>query len=99
MINFFIKSGAITLMGFCFLGISAIANPDTENPADILKPIENEVREDIDEDKPVIPVKSRKPKTLQLGDIVEVHPRTEMWETIHSGDLNRGTVQFKFVTE
>ena len=42
MIDFFIKFGAISLMGFCFLGIPAIANPDTENPADILKPIENE---------------------------------------------------------
>ncbi len=86
-------------MGFSFFGASAIAKPDAEKPSDVLKPTENEVGESLDKDKPAISVKSKKPKILQISDIVEVHPRTEMWETIHSGDLNRGTLQFKFDSE
>ena len=99
MINFCFKSSAIALMGLILMSLPAIAEPDTENSTDIANPTENGIQEGLDKDKPAISVESKKSKELQIGDIVEVHPRTEMWETIHSGDLNRGTLQFKFITE
>lgn len=114
MINFCFKFGAteklavlkdtathkgIAVMGIILMSSSAIAEPDRVNYSDTSSPTENQIQQDLDKDKPAISVESKKTKELQIGDIVEVHPRTEMWETIHSGDLNRGTIQFKFIID
>ena len=77
MINFCFKSSAIALMGLILISSSAIAEPDPEDSSDTSNPVESGIQEGLDKDKPAISVESKKPKELQISEIVEVHPRTK----------------------
>lgn len=105
MITNLLKLGAITFMviSSSFLCLPTIAETESENSTDIFsKPIRNEVPESEDgtEAQPAtpadIPNESKESKPSQIGDIIEVNPRSEQWENIHTGDLSRGTIMFKF---
>lgn len=104
MITPLLRLGAIAFLviGSGVLVSSTIAETESENSSDIFsEPIRNEVPESVDgtEVQPSIPAdipeKTQK-KPAQIGDIIEVNPRSENWELIHSGDLNTGTIKFKF---
>ncbi|MDJ0591260.1 MAG: hypothetical protein QNJ72_14890 [Pleurocapsa sp. MO_226.B13] len=104
MITPLLRLGAIAFLviGSGFLVSSSIAETESESSSDIFsEPIRNELRESVDGtevqlDVPAdIPGKTKK-KPAQIGDIIEVNPRSENWDLIHSGDLNRGTIKFKF---
>ena len=104
MITPLLKLSAIAflIIGFGFLVSSAIAETESEDASDIFsEPIRNEVPKSQDgtETQPVNPADSprKTPENpSQIGDIIEVNPRSEHWDLIHSGDLNSGTIKFKF---
>ena len=96
---------AFLVISSSFLGLPTIAETESENSSDVFsEPIRNEPNEDPKtQDEPetqlVIPSdipQETKQKSGQISDIVEVNPRSANWELIQSGDLNRGTIKFRF---
>jgi hypothetical protein len=94
---------AFLFIGFGFIDVSVIAQTESENSSDIFsKPIRVDVQEEKDETEaqPVLPPdlssESKKNNPPRIGDIIEVNPRSEQWENIHTGDLSTGTIKFRF---
>ena len=105
MINTLLKSGVIAFLviGSGFLLVSSVlAETESENSSETLsEPIRNEVpqSQNLTESKPgnsVEPLRETKKKEPEIGDIIEVNPSSQNWDLIHSGDLNRGTIKFRF---
>lgn len=105
MITHLLKLDAIAFLVICFsfLSLPTIAEAESENSSDSYsKPIRNEVPESEAGSKTQIvtpsdiSIESRESEPAQIGDMIEVNPRSQQWDTLHSGDLNRGTVKFRF---
>ena len=104
MITPMLKLGAIAFLviSSSFLGLPTIAETEAENSSDVFsEPIRNEdpKSQDGTETQLVIPSdipRETKKKPAQIGDIIEVKPRSANWDLIQSGDLNRGTIKFRF---
>ena len=104
MITPMLKLGAIAFLviGSGFLVSSTIAETEAENSSDVFsEPIRNEAPKSQDETETQLVIPSdipreTKKKSSQIGDIIEVNPSSANWELIQSGDLNRGTIKFRF---
>ncbi|BAU65349.1 hypothetical protein STA3757_27310 [Stanieria sp. NIES-3757] len=93
---------AFLIIGSGFIGASVIAETESENSSDTFS---EPIRVDVQEEKNGTEVQPRIPSNIsseskennpsQIGDIIEVNPRSEQWEDIHSGDLSSGTIKFR----
>jgi hypothetical protein len=90
---------ALIAVGSSSIYLSVIAQTESGDSSDVFsEPIKSGDREE--DESPIVPsnisIESRQDDSPQISDIVEVNPRSQQWETIHSGDLSRGTVKFRF---
>ncbi len=94
---------ALLVIGSSFIGASVMAETESENSSDIFsEPIRVDMQEQKDETEVQPRIPSNSPResmennSPQIGDIIEVNPRSEQWEKIHTGDLSSGTIKFRF---
>ena len=94
---------ALLVIGSGFIDVSVIAQTESENSSDVFsEPIRIDVQEEKDETEaqpvlaPDVSSESQKNNPPKIADIIEVNPRSEQWEDIHTGDLSTGTIKFRF---
>ena len=94
---------ALLVIGSGFIDVSVIAQTESENSSDVFsEPIRIDVQEETDETEaqpvlaPDVSSESQKNNPPKIADIIEVNPRSEQWEDIHTGDLSTGTIKFRF---
>ena len=95
---------ALIAVGSSSIYLSVIAQTESGDSSDVFsEPIKNgdrQVEDDETEVRPTVPsnisIETRQDDSPRISDAIEVNPRSQQWETIHSGDLSRGTIKFRF---
>ena len=92
---------ALIVVGSSLIDLSVIAQTESEDSSDVFsEPIKSDDREENETEIQPIPsnisIESRQDDSPKISDAIEVNPRSQQWETIHSGDLSRGTIKFRF---